>query len=439
MRGKKLGKPLIGILLVSTLMVTAFATPALANGDFPLEPDDPVITDAVGFLGSDAVQDPATGAIGTYSDSGWAIMAIAAAGEDPNDFGDPSLVDYVKDNAALLASEFNMGTALARIVLAAVAACEDPSAFGPGDPTYPPGGDYISALKALHNGEQFTDGLGAEDTLNDDLWGLLALAAAGEDPDSDIVTSTVNFILFHQNDDGGWGWATTDNLYYSGSDVDDTAAGIMALAAVGFDMTLAEIQHPDYGALAYLRNNQDASGGFLSWGAVSLASTTWAVDAIVAAVGNPTDAQWAPDGINPVEFIMTYRNPSDGSFLDSGAYSPNPQKDTSDALMALTGSFFPITPECAEFVFEDPRRGTKLAIIDSDAHTFCFTAPDGYSSGVIKAKYMRVRRGQFTIIHNDRKVTATFRGNIKRDWCLGLVWDKVNRRFYIIRDPRGVE
>ncbi|MBN1863087.1 MAG: hypothetical protein JW790_05535 [Dehalococcoidales bacterium] len=342
MRLKKPAKSLIGIMLAATMVLTTPIAPVLASGEFPLEPDDPVISDAVGYFAD--VQDTNTGAIGTYSDSGWVIMAIAAAGEDPNDFGDPSVVDFVKENAAELASEFNLGTAYARIVLAAVAAGDDPAAFGPGDPSTVTDGDYLGALKALHNGTQFTDGTGATDTLNDDFWALIALAAAGEDPESAIVTSTVDFILFNQNEDGGWGWATVDNEYYSGSDVDDTAAAIMALAAVGFDMTSDEIQNADYGALSYLQNNQDSSGGFLSWGAVSLASTTWAVDAIAAADGNPIDSQWAPDGTDPIEFIMTY-NQTDGSFLDSSAYTPNPQKNTADAIVSLTGNPFPITPQ----------------------------------------------------------------------------------------------
>jgi len=441
---KRLLKPVLGVALSCALLVPVLAVPVMA-AEFA---DDAVIDDALVYL--EGVQ-AADGSIGSYSDSAWAAMAIAAAEEDPNGFGNSSLVDYLKDSASQQVWEMNPVTGIARVVLAAVAACDDPSAFGSGDPTYVPDGDYLAKLKEFHNDTQFvyegcleydpvtyeciTFGT-VDDTLNDDIWGLMALAAAGEDLDSDIVTSTVAFIKDNQGEDGGWSWATFGNPMYWESDVDDTAAGIMALIAAGEPQDSLVIED----ALLYFQDNQDASGGFLSWGAVSLSSTSWAVDAIVAAGGDPTSAEWAPDGINPVEYIMICKTVlEDGSFTNPAAWSPNPQKDTSDAIIALTGSFYPIIPQCAEFIFEDPVRGTTLAIIDSDEDTFRFTAPDGFDSGVVEADFMRIRRGRITLFHNDSDIFIIARANIKRDWCLGSLYDKDNHKRYIIRDPRGVE
>jgi iron complex transport system substrate-binding protein len=347
-------------------------------------------------------------------------------------------VDYVKDNADQLSSEFNMGTALARIVLTAVAACEDPAAFGSGDTsqTIVPGGDYLAALITLHNGTQFTDGFGATDTLNDDIWGLLALVAAGEPLDSSIVTSTVDFIVANQGFDGGWSWATPDNAWYWGSDVDDTAAALMALAAAGYsDAAVIDM------AVQYVQFNQGPSGGFQydSFSAENLASTVWVVDAISAMGQDPTSAEWTATG-NPIDFIMGYQQ-ADGSFLDSAAWSPNPHRNTADAIITLTGNYFPFVPECveAEYLYSDPRRGTEMAIIDTDAKTFRFTAPDGYDSGIVEADRMLVTKRAITIIHRDRDITVTFRANIKRDWATGLLIDRESRNRYLIIDPFGFE
>ncbi|MCK4723014.1 MAG: hypothetical protein KAT75_06910, partial [Dehalococcoidia bacterium] len=258
-------------------------------------------------------------------------------GEDPNGFGNSSLVDYLKENADF-SSEFNIGTALAKNVLAAVAACGDPTAFGSGEATYAPDGDYLAALKDLHNGTQFTDGFGSTDTLNDDIWGLMAVVAAGEPLDSAIVTSTVAFIEANQGFDGGWSWATSDNLWYYGSDCDDTAAALMALTAAGGASAPAIVDN----AVTYMQFCQGPTGGFQydAWGAENLASTAWTIDAIVAIGQDPTGPDWTTGG-NPVDFLMTYQQP-DGSFLDSAAWSPNPYRNTADAIIALTGNPYPV-------------------------------------------------------------------------------------------------
>lgn len=450
---KKVIRPLLGLLLVCALIVPLLATPVLANGAFPLETDDEVITDALDYLAS--VQDPASGAIGSYSDSAWATIAIAAAGEDPNEFGDPSVVDYLKDNAAEQAWEYNPVTGLARVILAAVAACEDPAAFGSGDPTCVPDGDYVAALKSYYSeaeGQFVYEGCleydsvtweclaygTVTDTINDDFWGLMALIAAGEPQDSTMVTSVAAFIEANQGFDGGWSYATPTSSTYYGSDNDDTAAALMALAAAGgaSDSYIVDM------AVAFMQYNQGLSGGFMydSYSAESLASTVWAVDAIVASGQNPTAAEWTTDA-NPVDFIMSYRQ-ADGSFLDSGAWSPNPVRDTADSVISLTGNFYPVIPQCAEYVFEDPRRGTKLIIIDSQEGTFRFTAPDGYDSGVVEARFMRVKHGRITIYHFDSSMWFTCQINVNRDFCTGLMAVKASKwhyKHYIIRDPRGFE
>jgi len=331
---RKLIKPLFSLLLVCALMLPTMATPLLADSSYPLQPGDPVIVKALDYLQSIQAAD---GSIGSYSDSAWAVMAIAAAGQNPHEWGNPSVVAYLKNNASLISGEFNLGTAYARMVLSIIAADADPSSFGPGDPTYAPGGDYLSKLKELHNGTQFTDGFGNTDTLNDDFWGIMALIASREPRDSALITSTVAFIKDNQAEDGGWSWATPANPWYGESDVDSTAAAIMALRAAG--------EHPGSVAIAngiaYMKDNQDISGGFFSWGAVSLASTIQSVDAIKSTGGDPSGTTWIPYITSPVNFVLGMQE-EQGSFFDPGAWMPMREKNSSDAIVALLGKPYPV-------------------------------------------------------------------------------------------------
>jgi len=111
MRKKKFVSSLLGLLLVCALIVPLIAAPVLAYAPYPLQTTDTEIVEALDYLRG--VQE-ADGSIGSYSDSAWVVLTIAAAGEDANEWGDPSVVDYLKENAALLSGEFNLGTAARR-------------------------------------------------------------------------------------------------------------------------------------------------------------------------------------------------------------------------------------------------------------------------------------------------------------------------------------
>ncbi len=328
---------LLSILMVSIIALTVMVTPAVAYSEYPLQADDAEITSALDYLRGIQAAD---GSIGSYSDSAWAVMAISAADERPENWrvGGVSVVDYLRNNASLLSGEFNLGTAYARVVLAIRAASENPSAFRPGDATYAPGGDYLSKLKELHNGVQFTDGFGAEDLLNDDFWGLMALIAAREPENSTLVSTTVTFIKDNQAEDGGWSWGTVANPWYSGSDVDDTASAIMALIAAGENPGSATICD----ALSYLSDEQDVSGGFLSWGAANLGSTNVAVAAINSAMQNPQSSYWTPGTVNPVDYVLGFQE-TEGSFFDPGAWTPAREKNTANAIVSLVGKSYPVS------------------------------------------------------------------------------------------------
>ncbi|MDY6916366.1 MAG: prenyltransferase/squalene oxidase repeat-containing protein [Chloroflexota bacterium] len=450
-KGRKALTALLAVIMGVALLATAVTPAVFADSADPMG-------DALAYLAD--IQSASDGSIGSYSDSAWAVMAIAAAGEDPHEWtkdGGPSAVDFLKDSGAQQALEYNPVSGLARVALAAVAACEDPSAFGAGDPTAVPDGDYVAKLKEYHNGTQFVyettdwytgETYTEEGTLNEDFWAVMALIAAGEPQDSALITSTVQFILDNQGEDGGWSWATFDNPSYWESDVDNTAAGIMACIAAGMDTGCDEIGW----ALDYLGDNQDASGGFASWGVVNASSTTWAIDAIVAAGQDPTSPDWTKDA-NPVDFLLTLQGPKDaippdtpevpaGAFiyaypLPSG-YLAMLEKNTADAIVSLSGTPYPVKIR-EVYTFEDTWNGSLLTI-NPDCNTFRFIA-DGYDSGTVQAHRMTVKWGRVTINHRDRDLYLVARANTQHDFCVAIAIDRSTWKWntYTLFDPWGEE
>lgn len=258
------------------------------NERTPISSSNGPISKALAFLKSTQQSD---GEISNFVTSSWAVMAIAAAGEDPDEWsadGGASIVEYLIANRDMVNTIKALD--IARFILAITASDEDPRNIS--------GTDYVRILKDL-----FVDGqIGTYAWLNDDFWGVQALISAGEAANSTVVHESVEFIKENQNVDGGWGWGI-----YSSSDVDDTAAAVMALVSAGEANSSAVVQN----AMQYLKDNQQTNGGFASWGEVNSASDSWAVGAICS-VGQDA-AQWEANGANVIENLLTFQN-ADGSF-----------------------------------------------------------------------------------------------------------------------------
>ena len=318
MRVKAKSVTIIAVLLVCALLLPALLPlSALASTTYPLQPSDTEVASALDYLRGEQGAD---GCISDFATSAWATMAIAAAAEDPHDWkvgGNPSIVDYLADNAGDATSVMDYE----RMILAIAAADEDPTDFG--------GVDFVALLEAAYDGTQ----IGDASLVNDDFWGVMALISAGESQSSQTIANTVAFIKSNQNGDGGWSWGVGQD-----SDVDDTAAAIMALIAAGESQGSTPIQN----ALAYIKSTQMDSGGFESWGATNSASDSWAIDAIVAAGQDPTSVSWeSEDDNNPVDDLLTFQNP-DGSFNWQSGTPSNKALMTSYAIPALLGQPYPV-------------------------------------------------------------------------------------------------
>ncbi|MCK4222573.1 MAG: hypothetical protein KAX25_06825 [Dehalococcoidia bacterium] len=353
---RKLAFTFTAIALICAFAMPGLASPALAYFSYPLHSEDDEVGSALDYLLSVQAAD---GSIGGFSVSAWVVMAIAAAGEDPADWktapANPSILDYLRENSELLGDEANRPTGYERMILAITAAGEDPCNFGQGHPTYAPSGDYVTPLKSYYDGTQ----IGDSELLNDDFWGVMALIAAGEDPDSDIVQNTVAFIEDNQNEDGGWSWTVG-----SDSDVDDTAAVIMALAAAGESPTSSDSMAD---GLLYLHYEEDDCGGFASFGTLNSASTSWAIDAIVASGEDPTSEDWTWDD-NPVDYLLSLQD-TDGGFKWKEDSSQNKTWMTAYAIPALLGKPYPVA------VHEAPP-ATQPTIAFSPS-SFSFSATEG--------------------------------------------------------------
>jgi len=311
-----------GIKIPTTIQHTY--TPSNQH-NFPLSVSDSEIVNALQYLRNKQQSD---GSIGGFSVSAWTTMAVASAGQDPNEWkkNENSIVDYLINNRNSLDEE--KVTDISRFILAMTAANRNPRNIN--------GFDYIAILENKIVNKQFGD----ESMYNDDFWAILALISAKVDAGSSHIQDSANFIKSHQNSDGGWSWTDGE------SDVDNTATAIMALIAAGENKQSTTILN----GLQYLEDQLSETGGFSFMGDPNAASDSWGIMALVAANINPSDQEWVRDDVSPVDHLLSLQNP-DGSFSwitgqEGSAWI------TSYTIPALLGKKYPITStEMSEQVY----------------------------------------------------------------------------------------
>jgi len=308
-------KKLASGLLVSGLLITSvisISTVLVASGD---------TNQAVTYLQSKSI-------------NAWSAMALSAAGKTADVSGIRTLIDP-------------KATDYETAIMAIAAQNQSPRTY--------PATDYVEALKSLYDGTQ----LGDVTILNDDVFGILALRAAGLSQSDSVITGVRNYLLLKQNSDGGWGFAVGGD-----SDTNTTAVAVMALLDAGVakaDLAITK-------AVSYLKGTQNSDGGFpydpvSQWDTNSDASS----DAWIIATANKLGEDpktWLKDGKNPVDHLLSLQDPS-GFFKWQSAsaedsYSP---VTTSYAVIALTGKSFPVGVYVAPTA---PHVNYRIAGRDSD-------------------------------------------------------------------------
>ena len=210
----------------------------------------------------------------------WVTQGLASAGQVDLDLA------YLDEFSGQNANEF------AKTILAVVAAGENPYDFN--------SQNLVEGLLGYHNNNQ----IGATNLLNDDIWGVIALASAGVSVDNQAVLDAKNYLLAAQNEDGGWGFSPE-----ASSDTNDTASAVMALLDAGLSSESSEI----ISALAYLQDaqNEDGGFGFYEGSESDSGSDAWVIAALNKLDIDPTN--WESNGHNPVEHLESL-------YLENGSY-----------------------------------------------------------------------------------------------------------------------
>ncbi len=302
------------LLTFSCLVVSATAYPLTAEND--------EVNNALAYLASCQQADGGFAEEGKDSSpaiSTWTIIAIVAAGGDPDQWsnGGASAGEYLHTVAdETVAIDGTSETS--KLIITLVAAGEDPRNFE--------GYDFVEFLKK----KQQEDGRYGEHIYTTS-WAIMALSAAGED-----TSKGVAWLETQQNEDGGFGWAVGAE-----SDCDDTSSSVEALIAGGTPQDSSVIRD----ATMYLKSKQQADGGFNYGGssATNSASDSWVIQALVAAGEDPL--RWTTaTGNTPVSHLLRFQA-DEGYFRWTSVLTDSACKMTATAIPALTGKPFPIIPE----------------------------------------------------------------------------------------------
>jgi hypothetical protein len=234
------------------------------------------------------------------ADEEWSIMARAALNQT--------------SGQSFLRSPLSGGSATdyEKRILAITAQGSDPRTFG--------SEDFVSKLESFFDGNQ----IGDSSLLNDDIFGVLALASAGISDTA--VAHARQFILNHQNSDSGWGFATG-----LGSDSNTTAMAVAALSITGGVPS---------SAFDYISRSQDSSGGygFTPGTAADGASTAWVIAGLTTAGRSVSSS--ATGFLNSLQL-------SDGSFKWKPSDSSGSGLVTAYAVIALSGHGIPVRTKAA--------------------------------------------------------------------------------------------
>jgi hypothetical protein len=286
------------------------------------------LTAALDYL---ATQQNADGGFGsgfspdsTLGSTADAALAIVAAGGDLATFDQDGKtpLTYLEGNASAATS----GGDLSKLILAAIAAGENPRSFG--------GVDSVAKLEGLSNA---SGRIGGEtDTFVSHVLAVLALSSAQRP----IPEAAIEYVKDAQQENGSWAW---DGTAETPGDTNTTAFAVQALVAAGEDPAGDAVAD----ALAYYKGIQNEDGGWpyqnpSEYGtATDGNSTAVTMQAIIAAGQDPAGADWMAGEYTPVAALEALQNES-GAFAWQAAMPDDNLLTTVQALPALAGKAFPL-------------------------------------------------------------------------------------------------
>lgn len=279
---------------------------------------------------------PATGAyLGTIKNSDWSIMAQVATGVTPAD------TVFLKTIDGASANDY------ATYILAITALGKDPRSFG--------SENLVEKLKLKVNNGQ----IGDASLLNDDIFGLLALKAAGASANDDLVVNEIAYIKSKQLTDGSWDFTTTSTV----GSADMTAMGIMALRAAGIQASDPALVK----AAGYLLTSENNDGGWpmLPGSASNTESTAWVLSAIYS-LGDQVSF-WSKGGHTPLDYLTARIQAGGYAAFDSidTSITARTPVTTAYAAIALAGKYYPIQTISAPLVVNLRIEGKNSTICET--------------------------------------------------------------------------
>lgn len=269
--------------------------------------------------GRDGGLGTAPGARSSGLSTGWAGIALALDGRHP--YAVSRAVAWTRARAAGLAragSATGVGD-LERTLLLLDAAGVSPRGFAHQD--------LVAGLTRDVRGDGSVLG-----QVNLTAFAILALRGAGVPPGASALRRAGAWLARQQNRDGGFSFLARG----LGSDVDDTAAAMQALAALGGrGAALAR-------SARYVRALQNADGGLPQerGGGSNAQSTAWAIQGLVVA-GVPIGSVHRGGSRTPLAYLRSLVMP-DGSVRYSRTNAQTPVWVTATALLGLAGRPLPV-------------------------------------------------------------------------------------------------
>ena len=271
------------------------------------------------------------GGFGTLDLTSRAILAIAAAGEEPSTWMSGthlSPLDYLESEV----NELDTAGKAGRMLQAIAASSGNPNTFG--------GRNLVNALTSFY--DPVTGRFDSEGNIWEHTLAMMGLAAISET----VPTEAIVWLKTSQNDDGGWGWAAGFD-----SDTNSTSLSVQALVTAGEPSDSVVIIN----ALAYLAGQQNSDGGFpwvkpSPWGTDSDSNSSAIVtQSLLATDENPTSITWTrtlteSDAITitwhtAYDRLMSFQN-SSGAFEWQDGMGDD-MLSTVQAIPALLGVTFP--------------------------------------------------------------------------------------------------